>query len=429
MLEVLSKFICSIIMCVIEFIIGKKIVKSEIKLFELRTILLIVLVVIAQVVVYNVTYNISNIMLTFLINIIFFKVMFKIKLEEAAICCGLYTVILVAADIFVGTIMNFIFTLEEIRINPFASIITNLLVGLISILLVNNKLLDSKFDSFLKMSTSKKQITNGIFILLEVGCFFCLFYNVSIAKVHNIEYLVNIIIIVILSIIAYIFIQGKIKYNQLSEEYNTLFSYVQNFEEWIEREQLNRHEYKNQLAVLRSITSDKSVINKINGILNDNVSIKGDTVHKLKELPKGGLKGLMYYKVAIAQKQNINVEVDVSIKKKSVFNKLNESKIKVLCNLIGIYFDNAIEAAVETKKKSVSLEIYEINDGIKIVISNTFKQSENFEKRNERGVTTKGQGHGNGLYYASNLISRNNWLETSQELIEDFYIQNITIKN
>lgn len=113
-------------------------------------------------------------------------------------------------------------------------------------------------------------------------------------------------------------------------------------------------------------------------MLDDNIKIKGDAVYKLKELPTGGLKGLMYYKVAIAQKQNVNIEVDVSLKRKSEFKKLNEHKIKVLSNLIGIYFDNAIEAALETEEKNVCLEVYEIKDGIKFVISNTFKRNENF---------------------------------------------------
>lgn len=66
---------------------------------------------------------------------------------------------------------------------------------------------------------------------------------------------------------------------------------------------------------------------------------------------------------------------------------------------------------------------------MKFVISNTFKRSENFDRRNERGVTSKGKGHGNGLYYANNLISKNNWLDASQEIIDNYYIQNIIIKN
>ena len=153
------------------------------------------------------------------------------------------------------------------------------------------------------------------------------------------EYRINITIMLICTGITFIYIKEKLSYYQLSDEYETLFNYVQNFEEWIEKEQLNRHEYKNQLAVLRSIAKDKKVINKIDEILEDNINIEGEVVSQLKDLPKGGLKGLIYYKVAIAQKKKIKLIVDISLKSKSYLQKLSKSQIKDICKLIGIYFD------------------------------------------------------------------------------------------
>lgn len=415
-------------MCVVELIIGKRLVKSDVSFFEKKTIIILTTLVIIQFFIYNTTFNIANVLLTFFVNILFFKLIFNIKIEDAIICCGLYMIILSVSDMITSIIMGLFYTPIEIRTNIAALLISNIMVGVLSISIVNTKYTYNMFKTFIKISSNKGQIVNGIFILLGTSCFVCLFYNISISKQHDIKYFINFIIMFLLAEILYIFIKEKIKYSQLNDKYNMLFGYVQNFEEWIERDQLNRHEYKNQLAVIRSITKDKSVIKKINDLLDDNIKIKGDAVYKLKELPTGGLKGLMYYKVAIAQKQNINIEVDVSLKRKSEFKKLNEHKIKVLSNLIGIYFDNAIESALETEEKNVCLEVYEIKDGIKFVISNTFKRNENFDRRNERGVTSKGKGHGNGLYYANNLISKNNWLEASQETIDNYYIQNIIIK-
>ena len=198
---------------------------------------------------------------------------------------------------------------------------------------------------------------------------------------------------------------GKIAYGAMLVALAMIFSYVQNFEDWIEKEQLNRHEYKNQLAVIRCLTKEKNVKDKIDEILEDNINIEGSVVSKLKFLPKGGIKGLMYYKAAIAQKKKINLTVDVDLEPKSILTKLSEQDVRVLCKLIGIYFDNAIEAAAETRKKSVLLEIYEIKDKVTIVLSNTFKKHDNFKNRNKKGVSSKGEGHGNGLYFASKLIS------------------------
>ena len=124
-------------------------------------------------------------------------------------------------------------------------------------------------------------------------------------------------------------------------------------------------------------------------------------------LPKGGIKGLMYYKSAIAQKNKIDLEVDISLETHSILEKLPEKDIKTLCRLIGIYFDNAIEAARETRKKKVLVEVYEIKDHVTFVFSNTFKKAKNFDDRNKKGVSSKGKGHGNGLYFASKLIKEN----------------------
>ena len=67
-------------------------------------------------------------------------------------------------------------------------------------------------------------------------------------------------------------------------------------------------------------------------------------------------------------------------------------------------------------------------DKINIVISNSFVMSANFSERNKKGISTKGVGRGNGLYYASNILSKSKWLEPKQEVIDDYYIQTLSIK-
>ena len=58
-------------------------------------------------------------------------------------------------------------------------------------------------------------------------------------------------------------------------------------------------------------------------------------------------------------------------------------------NLVGIYFDNAIEAAAETKEKYVLIEIYELKETIKVVISNTYLNTIPASNRNKKGSVSK----------------------------------------
>lgn len=262
------------------------------------------------------------------------------------------------------------------------------------------------------------------FIVLIIGiCFFA--YNISTS--NNIKYVLNAILLLSLGILTFIFVKNINNYNELTDKYDSLFSYVQNFEDWIEKEQLNRHEYKNQLAVLRCLTKEKKVKAKIDEILEDNINIGGEVINQLKQLPKGGIKGLMYYKVALAQKQKIKVTADVSLETKSILNNLAEKDIRTICKLIGIYLDNAIEAALETRKKNLLIEVYELPNKVCFVISNTFKKKANFDERNKKGVTTKGEGHGNGLYFASKLIATNDYLESKQDIVDGYYIQQLIV--
>lgn len=132
--------------------------------------------------------------------------------------------------------------------------------------------------------------------------------------------------------------------------------------------------------------------------------------------------------MAIGQKKKINITADVSLENNSILNKLTEQEIRVICKLIGIYLDNAIEAAEETRKKNVLIEVYELSNKVCFVFSNTFKKKNNFDDRNKKGITTKGEGHGNGLYFASKIIEQNDFLESKQDVVDGYYIQQLIIK-
>ena len=427
MLQILNKSICYVIMYLTGYFIIKKITGKEAYINK-QVILYILLHAFISIALHQTEYQTSYSIIIFLLSIVVYKNLFKIDLTKSTILCTIFMAIMIIADVGVTFILRLFFTQDLIRQNFFLSIAANLLISILSNIIVGIKVLNEKIREFYKNIYTKKLIVSILFMVMLLIGFILILYNFANNQVNEEVYIVNIIIVIIFSIITYIYIDSRNDYKKLRDEYDNLFSYVQNFEEWIDKEQLNRHEYKNQLAVLRTISKDTKVNAKIDEILEDTLSVKDDVTSNLKNIPKGGLKGLLYYKAAIAQKQNINLSVDVSLKKNTNFRKLTESQIKDLTNLIGIYFDNAIEAAAETKEKIVTLEIYEIKETIKIVISNTYANTIPSGKRNEKGISTKGENRGNGLYFAQNILSKNKWLESSQEEIDNYYIQNLCIK-
>ena len=366
-------------------------------------------------------------MIAFLTNVLIYKIIFNNTVEKTIILTCFVMIITMVADIICCLLVLPFFDVEVLRSSWLFRIGLNIIICLISIAVyeILKKIgIIRKIDNNIFQKQEKSVAT---FITLTLVIFISITYNLYINFKQDDIYISNLIIVTIFLIISYIFLKDKNKFVKLSADYDNLFNYIQNFEDWIEKEQLNRHEYKNQLAVLRDITKEKKTKNKIDEILEDNINIEGGVVNQLKTLPKGGLKGLMYYKLVIAQKNKINLTVDVSIKKTTVLNKLSEKQMRDLCKLIGIYFDNAIEAARETKKRSLLIEIYELKDRVNIVFSNTFKKTKDFNKRYEKGVSSKGKERGNGLYFAKKILSKNNWVEDKQEVIDKYYIQKISI--
>lgn len=426
MLQLVSKILCFPIMYFTGYFVIKQIV-GTVPASTKSSLIYIILLGIVSVLLRQEDYAIVYTVIIFLLNIVVYKKVFKIDLCQATIVVSIFMVLLMISDVVITPFVRIFFTAEQVKTDPFLATLANAIIGAFSVGIISVKVLNNKVKNFYKNIRNKKIVINMIYLIVLIIGFCYIVYKFASNPIDK-TYISNLVILISFSVIAYIYIDSKNDYKVLSDEYDSLFEYVQNFEGWIEKEQLSRHEHKNQLAVLRTLAKDKKVKSKIDELLDDNINIEDEVVNKLKDLPKGGLKGLMYYKAAIAQKKKIKLVVDVSLKSKTKFKNLSEEQIKTICKLIGIYFDNAIEASVETRNKYLLLEIYELSDMINIVISNSFVMSDNFSNRNKKGISTKGEGRGNGLYYASNILSKNKWLESKQEVIDDYYIQTLSIK-
>jgi len=428
MLEVLFNFINCMLTTIVGFQIIKIIIKSDKKILNIKILMLLLIAAIVTTFLQQNQYLGFHTIIIFSLNIIIYKAIFNLNYNKSIIVNGMSMIIMFISEIILTIISIPIVPQQLIESSEIVRILINICLVLVALIFINIKNIKNKTQSFYINIQNKTSIENIIFFVSIIALIAQFSFYIYLNFNFSYESINSLVTMIIMLIIAFIFISNVNQYSKLSNEYDNLFSYIQNFEDWIEKEQLNRHEYKNQLAVLRCLSTEPQVKDKIDEILNDSIKLEGKVIQQLKVLPKGGLKGLMYYKSAIAKNKKINLSVDISIERKSILNKLNSQQIKVLCNLIGIYYDNAIDACLETRKKVILIEIYELKDKVNIVISNTFKKNKNFENRNKKGVTTKGEGRGYGLYFAKKLISKNKWLEEKQEIIDKYYIQTLTIK-
>ena len=426
MLEVLINFICAFILVLAGFYIIKKITGSNQKI-SLRVIGYLLLNSSLIAIVHYLNYSFISLMLNFIINTLTYKGIFKVSLEEAVVQTGILTMYLLIFDtIFVIIQINAI-PLKVVQNNILVYLISNILVVLMTYLSIQISFIYKRLRKFYQVLVNKDLRLNMIFIILIIITACGILYSFIINNKFNLRFYTDLTVIASLLIIGIIFIKNKDVYNKLSSEYDILLSSVQNFEDWIEKEQYLRHEYKNQLAILYGISSEKEVKNKIQEIIDQNLDINNDVVKQLSMLPRGDLKGILHYKTIVAQKHKIKLTVDVSIQDNGIINKLNKKQINTLAKLIGIFYDNAIEAAAESKKRIVLLEIYELKGRVNFVISNTFKKNSIINSQHERGISSKGKGRGNGLYFANKILNKNKWIIEKNEIIDNYYVETITV--
>ena len=426
MLEVFINFICAFMLAVLGFYIIKEIIDCDEKM-SLRVWIYLIINSFFIATIHYLNYSFISLILNFIINTITYKKIFNCSIEEAVIATGLLIMFLLIVDTLSLFIQILIIPINLIKTNLLIYLCSNIFVVLLAYSFIKINKVKVVLNRFFLVLSKKQLKLNMFFIILIIIATCCVLYSYIINYRFNIRFFTDTLVIISLIIIAIIFINNRKGYDKLSGEYDVLLSSVKLFEEWIEKEQFVRHEYKNQLAYLYELTTEKEVKKKIQEIINQNLDIDNSTVYTLRTLPKGGLKGLMYYKSIIAQNNKIDLTIDVSINEKGILSKLNKDQLNALSKILGIVYDNAIEAAKVSRKKKILLEIYELKRKVNIVISNTYKKSSLIENRFEKGNSSKGNGRGYGLYFFKKIINQNKWIEEKQEIIDNYYIETISI--
>lgn len=199
--------------------------------------------------------------------------------------------------------------------------------------------------------------------------------------------------------------------------------YIETIEDLVEKFKEYRHDSKN---ILLGIGYEDQKINKLIDTLEQ--SVKGTTHYNiflsLKEVKYTPLKSLLYYYIMNTLKEGIEIRLTVlgTIHDIKGFDNLEFSRI------IGILFENALESALESKKKQVDIYIEGLNDQLNITIGNTFSEpAEDIEQLFNKGFSTKGENRGLGLYNLRTIINRNSQLSLNTTINEEFFIQDLYI--
>lgn len=376
--------------------------------------------------------NIYKTVINFIIHIFFFKTYFNLKISQSVFVSFIYAILLMIPDMIILLFFVGMFGMtKEYCYNIFAgSFIGNLLVC--AIILLITYLLRNKLKRL--FSTRVENSNNILYMtLFTILCVIILFFDIITNYKNDNSIFSYIMLIIIFLIVISNLIKEKITINDKIKEYNSLLAFMRTYEIEIESNRIQNHEIKNQFITIVSMLKDNEkkdkILNYVSNLVKDYKNIDDNKYSDLQYLPLNGLKGFICNKINKAESENINVSVIIEKGiQNSIIANLKTDEFKKLGILLGVYLDNAIEATVVTKDKSLSIEMYVQNGDVLIIISNTFNNEIIYDNDSNKFKTTKGVGHGYGLQLVSKVLNNSKKFIVSNYMQSNVFIQKIIVK-
>lgn len=360
----------------------------------------------------------------------YFYIIFDKKVYKSIFSSVLYIILLVIPDLLIlGFATKILGISKEYYYLIFAGgILGNFIVSMLMIILIYLLRKPLKTVVNYKLSNNVKIVTVSALTLITIAIFF---YNLISDFRHDNDIYTYLLVIITLIVILVTLLRQKMDNENMFKKYDDLLTIMKNYESDIEEQRTINHESKNELLTIRSKLSeenDKELCSYVDSIIGDKKSVKSAKFSKFKYLPSNGLKGFFYYKFIEAEKRGIKVSLNISkLVENSYLGDMKTKDFKDLTRIIGVYLDNAIEAASTSKDKKLGIEIYEVKGIIQIIISNTYDNAIEKDKVGNERYSTKGKNRGHGLLLVKRILNENNRITSETKITDNLYIQTIKI--
>lgn len=433
MLELSSWLVIGIIYNISHCYLYKKLNNDEFN-FNIRLILSCIIIAIINTVVFVNLDWLLNIVIKYIVMVFMIKYIYNDPIDKIFISTLLiYILFSVGEMIFVIIFIKLLnLDFDFFKFNYIGIIITNIAIFFFAYTIVAFKKIKKFMQEIVKWYINKS-IINIIFIsVLSIILIFNFIYQNYYNPLYKQNGLLIYIFYVSILIIIIWFLKEKTDNNRLTSDYDQLLDYVKTYEEVIEEKSKNQHEYNNQLILIREMlgTRNKKVREYIDQLLSiENEQSKGNWLTKIKNIPNGGLKGLIHYKIVEMQKKKIKLYIDINenVNNKKT-NKYLRDNLNDISKIIGVYLDNAREAALKSKEKYIIIEAECNKDNLDFSISNTYKEGINPNKIDNAGYSKKGKGRGYGLSLVRDIISKRDDVEQYREFNGIYFVQHICLK-
>lgn len=429
MQQIIDFVLSDLIMVITPIIFGKLTLENKLRKDKSKFVVAFLISCILYGLLYLYLDGAVKTLCVFCLHIFMFYYFYNIDVKKSLLIAFAYAFMIMISDFFQLIIITIIFSMSrEFCYAAIAgSFISNILVCFYTIIFCY--VLRVKILQLVNIKFNNKFIA-----LMIILCFInmlTLFYDFSINYERNYNYIFPLIILIIFLIIIINFFNDKIFISDKVKEYNTLLRFMKNYENELEEKRIKGHEIKNQISTINSMLMDNANKHKlekyVKELVGDYKDLDNVKYSDLQYLPSNGIKGFICSKISLAVSMNIDIEVLIEREiEHSVINNLNDKDFKYLCIILGVLLDNAIEASIESIDKKMGIEIYLINRGVLIVITNSYANKSN-DKVNLL-KSSKGKNRGHGLKLVRRVISQSNKFVLTSEANLDSFVQKLLIK-
>lgn len=364
----------------------------------------------------------------FIIISLYFSI-FKKDISNSVYYTIVYELLVFICEIIISVVFVSIFKINISGYEKFQfsllifSICNCLMVYLLSKIKVLNKSIQK-----LNLIISKNQKDWVYIIIIIILLSFLIVFNKNNLG-SGINYYINAgMVIFIIASFVYV-IYNKFQMQAIEDKYNESMEYVLRYEKIINEQGKKNHEYNNQLMVIKVyINKPERLSEYLDEVIGEHKTGQNYTVKQLGFLPDGGVKGLLYHKLSKMEDNNIKyyLYVDQNLKDKDI-ESFDLKTYRDLTKLLGVFLDNAIDAALKSEEKEIEVELKDKDDCLLLTISNTYDKNTDINKVGKSGFTTKGVGHGFGLSIVKDIAKTNSEIETFSSKESDKFIQTAMI--
>lgn len=304
--------------------------------------------------------------------------------------------------------------------------VVNIVLIILTIVLFKTRRFMLHVNKSISMRTKVMMFAIVLFQFLNVFVgFFTTHYLINVPEYHFVSIISYICSIFSIGILLYTAndIIDKENIIKMSDEHNEKLSvYNGVLQSSIENQRKIAHEHGNQLSVLSgyiasaNLEKAKIYLEKIIG----NCHSENEFLSRIKE---SGLKALLVFKIAMIERKNIDFELVVD---DDIQNTIIPSED--LCQIIGIFLDNAIDAAIQSEEPYITMSILKNENELDVIIMNSINDEDiDTEKIYEKGYSSKGEGRGFGLHIVDEIIKKYKELNLQTRVEDELFIQELHI--